>query len=260
MTKGGPIEVTSRDGMEWRQEEQVIIAKGDAKAVRGTVTVTADQLVAHYRKKAARPELPAPRRRPRTTRPAPHHRRIPATTRSTVWSGGQRPHLHRDRPGLRRQGDLRHGPGRAGLTGHDLHIITPQQTMSARDEMEYWSQKHMAVGPRQRRGQHQRRPAPDCRHPGRLHRRPERNRPRRGPVQKVAAAAKARLSSGRRSAGQCRRQAATGGCVRHMSRSAPPPRSSMPTRASTSPTPASRGWPATCTSPAGRTSSTATRR
>ena len=24
MTKGGPVEVTSRDGMEWRQEEQVI--------------------------------------------------------------------------------------------------------------------------------------------------------------------------------------------------------------------------------------------
>ena len=32
------------------------------------------------------------------------------------------------------------------LTGRDLHIITPQQTMSARDVMEYWSQKHMAVG------------------------------------------------------------------------------------------------------------------
>ena len=32
------------------------------------------------------------------------------------------------------------------MTGHDLHIITPQQTMSARDTMEYWSQKHMAVG------------------------------------------------------------------------------------------------------------------
>ena len=32
------------------------------------------------------------------------------------------------------------------MTGRNLHIITPQQTMSARDTMEYWSQKHMAVG------------------------------------------------------------------------------------------------------------------
>jgi lipopolysaccharide export system protein LptA len=58
MTKGGPIEVTSDNGMEWRQNEQVIIAKGNAKAVRGDVTVTADQLLAHYRKKAASPGAP----------------------------------------------------------------------------------------------------------------------------------------------------------------------------------------------------------
>ena len=32
------------------------------------------------------------------------------------------------------------------MTGNNLHIVTPQQTMSARDMMEYWSQKHMAVG------------------------------------------------------------------------------------------------------------------
>ena len=47
MTKGGPVEVTSDNGMEWRQNEQVIIAKGNAKAVRGDVTVIADELIAH---------------------------------------------------------------------------------------------------------------------------------------------------------------------------------------------------------------------
>ena len=47
-SKGGPIEVTSRDGMEWRQNEQEVIAQGAARAVRGdvTVTVTADRLTA----------------------------------------------------------------------------------------------------------------------------------------------------------------------------------------------------------------------
>ena len=52
MTQGGPIEITARDGIEWRQAEQKVIARGDAKAMRGTVTVTADTLTAWYRKKA----------------------------------------------------------------------------------------------------------------------------------------------------------------------------------------------------------------
>ncbi len=32
------------------------------------------------------------------------------------------------------------------LTGKDLRLVTPQDTMTARDSMEYWSQQHMAVG------------------------------------------------------------------------------------------------------------------
>ena len=51
LTQGGPIQITSQDGIEWRQAEQMVIAKGDAKAVRGTVTVTGDRLIAWYRRK-----------------------------------------------------------------------------------------------------------------------------------------------------------------------------------------------------------------
>jgi len=50
-TQGGPIQITAQDGIEWRQAEQIVIAKGDAKAVRGNVTVTADRLLAWYRRK-----------------------------------------------------------------------------------------------------------------------------------------------------------------------------------------------------------------
>ena len=39
MTKGGPVEVTSTNGIEWRQAEQVVIATGNAKAVRDGVTL-----------------------------------------------------------------------------------------------------------------------------------------------------------------------------------------------------------------------------
>jgi len=32
------------------------------------------------------------------------------------------------------------------MTGGDMKLTTPQQVLTARDTMEYWSQKHMAVG------------------------------------------------------------------------------------------------------------------
>jgi lipopolysaccharide export system protein LptA len=52
LTQGGPITVTARDNIEWHQAEQEVIALGDARAVRGNVTVVADRLIAYYRKKA----------------------------------------------------------------------------------------------------------------------------------------------------------------------------------------------------------------
>jgi lipopolysaccharide export system protein LptA len=148
MTKGGPIEVTSDNGMEWRQNEQVIIAKGNAKAVRGDVTVTADQLLAHYRKKATAPAASG------TTAPASPAAAAPAgepgdTGNNEVYRLEAEGHVHIFTPTDQAFGDHAvYDMDQAVLvmTGHDLHIITPQQTMSARDVMEYWSQKHMAVG------------------------------------------------------------------------------------------------------------------
>ena len=70
LSHGGPIDITARDGIEWRQAEQQVIARGDARAVRGGVTVTADRLIAWYRKKggtdaaAAARTAPAPQATP----------------------------------------------------------------------------------------------------------------------------------------------------------------------------------------------------
>ena len=150
MTKGGPVEVTSDDGMEWRQNEQEIIAKGNAKAVRGDVTVTADRLIAHYRKKAPVPGA-APAAAP--AKPDPAKGGVPAATGDTgnneVYRLEAEGNVHIYTPTDQAFSD--HAvydidQAVLVLTGHDLHIITPQQTMSARDVMEYWSQKHMAVG------------------------------------------------------------------------------------------------------------------
>ncbi len=145
MSKGGSVDVTARDGMEWRQNEQVVIANGDARAVRGDVTVTADRLIAHYRRKAAAAGAPA-------AAPAPTS--IPATAGADTGSNEiyrleAMGHVH-----IFTATDLAVGDRAIYdidqalllMTGTGLKITTPQQILTARDSMEYYSQKHMSVG------------------------------------------------------------------------------------------------------------------
>ena len=104
LSHGGPIEVTATDGIEWRQNEQEVIARGNAKAVRENVTVTADRLIAHYRKKAgARSGAaePLPRHREASSRarsrPGRRRRRRHRYGGNEIYrrrSRGQRAHLH----------------------------------------------------------------------------------------------------------------------------------------------------------------------
>jgi lipopolysaccharide export system protein LptA len=55
LSHGGPVTVTALGGIDWDQKNQTVTAHEQARAVRGTVTVDADELIAHYRKKAAAP-------------------------------------------------------------------------------------------------------------------------------------------------------------------------------------------------------------
>lgn len=50
---GLPIEIFADDGIEWQQERSVVVARGNARAIRGDVEVTADVLSAYYREAAA---------------------------------------------------------------------------------------------------------------------------------------------------------------------------------------------------------------
>jgi lipopolysaccharide export system protein LptA len=47
---GRPIEVTADSGIEWQQNAQIYVARGNAMAKRGNTEVHADTLTAHYRK------------------------------------------------------------------------------------------------------------------------------------------------------------------------------------------------------------------
>src|SRR5262245_22447225 len=47
-TKGTPVEIESEQGIEWRRNDKVYIARGNATAKRGDSQVFADTLTARY--------------------------------------------------------------------------------------------------------------------------------------------------------------------------------------------------------------------
>ncbi len=165
LSHGGPISVTARDGIDWNQGEQIVTARGDARAIRGDVTVTADELVAHYRKKAAapgaKPATPAaptpaaaadPAAAPDPAVPAPR----PTTPglgddagANEIYRLEARGHVHIFTATDQAWGDhATYDIDQAVLvlTGSGLKLVTPQDVLTARDAMEYWSGRHMAVG------------------------------------------------------------------------------------------------------------------
>jgi lipopolysaccharide export system protein LptA len=190
LSHGGPVEITASDGIEWHQDTQTIIARGDARAVRGDVTVTADVLIAHYRKKACTPApgtaapgaeaaagaatrvsatVPAPAAAsspaqpppppcppaPAAGSPAASPTALPGasptddTGDNEIYRLEAEGHVHIYTQTDQAQGD--HAvydidQAVLVLTGHDLKLTTPTQVMTARDSMEWWSQKHMGVG------------------------------------------------------------------------------------------------------------------
>ena len=154
LSKGGPIDVTARDGFEWHQTEQTITANGDARAVREQVTVLADQLVAHYRKKAAdTPATPAAATPASATQapatPAPAATSDIDNGSSEIYRLDAIGHVRIVTPTDEAVGDKAvYDIDKAVLvmTGKGLRLTTPQYVMTARDSMEYWSQRHMAVG------------------------------------------------------------------------------------------------------------------
>jgi lipopolysaccharide export system protein LptA len=177
LSHGGPITITARDGIEWHQTEQEVIALGDAHATRANVTVVADRLTAYYRKKAAA-SAPAGQTgvQPAATQPPavqPAGAQPPGAQSSGAQSSGAQPSgaqsgtaTDADTSGteifrLRAEGNVQiftttdHAQGDLAvydidqavlvMTGHDLKLTTPSEILTARDTLEYWPQKHMSV-------------------------------------------------------------------------------------------------------------------
>ena len=143
----GPLEINASDGIEWRRDEQVYIARGDASASRGGVTVYADRLIAHYR----------------DTDNDSSGRSSGGDSSESDSSGGGAglstggTEIYRvEAVGKVRIVDER-STGRGDkavydldqqvvvMTGDDLRFETEQETITAADSLEYWQARDLAV-------------------------------------------------------------------------------------------------------------------
>ncbi|MGO8865088.1 MAG: LptA/OstA family protein [Alphaproteobacteria bacterium] len=121
-TNGLPVNVEAEQGIEWQQEKQEYIARGNAKAVRGDVTVYGQTLIAYYRK--------TPSGSSDVWRlDADDDVKITTPTDTAVGDKGVY--------------DLDNGV--FVLTGKKLELDTPKGVITARDSLEYWKLKQYAV-------------------------------------------------------------------------------------------------------------------
>ena len=119
----GPLEVTSENGIEWQQDVKAYIARGNAVAKRGQTTLYADVITAYYRD-------------------------IPNSSQTEIWRVVPDGHVRITTPTQTVVGD--HGvydidQAVVVMTGSALKLTTPQDVVTARDSLEWYDAKQLAV-------------------------------------------------------------------------------------------------------------------
>ena len=122
--KGGdePLAIDAEEGIEWRRNEQVYIARGNARAARGDVTVYADVMTAHYKK---------------LDDGSTDIDRIDVEGNVRIESPSET--VYGDRGAY----DVVNGI--LVLVGNDLRLVGEKDVITARDSLEYWEGKQLAV-------------------------------------------------------------------------------------------------------------------
>ncbi|HSV29470.1 MAG TPA: LptA/OstA family protein [Candidatus Omnitrophota bacterium] len=115
------IQVYADEGIEWMSEANRVVARGNAKAVRGQVTVTADSLTAYYRNGPGGDEI----------------WRLDADGNVTIQSAKE------TATGTKATYDL--DKAIFVLRGQPAKLVTPNETFTATDALEYWEKERMAV-------------------------------------------------------------------------------------------------------------------
>ncbi|MCR6629901.1 MAG: hypothetical protein NVV74_07525 [Magnetospirillum sp.] len=115
------IQVYADNGIEWISEATRVVARGNAKAIRGTVTVTADTLTAYYREGPKGNEI----------------WRLDADGNVTITTPTE------TATGYKGTYDL--DKAIFVLRGTPAKLVTPTDTVTANETLEYWERERMAV-------------------------------------------------------------------------------------------------------------------
>lgn len=119
----GPVEINADDGIEWQRDTKAYIARGNARAARSGVEVLADTLTAFYRdgKEDDGQEI----------------FRIDADGNVRVQSKSEK--------AFGDKGVYHVDQAVFVLVGKKLRLETESATITARDTLEYWDQRQLAV-------------------------------------------------------------------------------------------------------------------
>jgi len=125
-----PLQVQADSGIEWQQDQKLYIARGNAVATRGPASVRADTLIAHYREVKGGGAVG-------NTGGNTEIYRVEAEGNVTMAREGQTV------VGDRAVYDL--DQALMVVTGKGLKLTTATDTVTARDSLEWYDQKQVAV-------------------------------------------------------------------------------------------------------------------
>ena len=119
---GKPLEVYAEEGIEWRREERVYIARGNARAIQDDTEIAAHELRAYYTGSGEG---------------GGDIYKVEAVGNVVITSPGGQAFGDRGTYDVRSQV--------AVLTGNGLKLVTESDVVTARDSLEYWQAKNLAV-------------------------------------------------------------------------------------------------------------------
>ena len=140
----GTLEVTSDRDLEWLQNEKAYVARGNAVAKRGTVTLMADTLIAYYRPLKT-PVTPV---KEKEAHPGAVQQPGFDSGNTEIWRVVAEGHVHlisEDKDAWGDRAEYDKDKSVTVLTGKALKGATLEDTVTARDSLEYWQDQNMAV-------------------------------------------------------------------------------------------------------------------
>jgi len=116
--KDKPLEISAENGIEWRRDARTYTARGNALAQQGDTSISADTLIAYLdeQNKMAHWEAIG---------------NVKIQTRQSTSYGDH--------------ADYQESSRLLVMTGRNLKVVTDKQTVTARDQIEYWRDKDVVV-------------------------------------------------------------------------------------------------------------------